>query len=194
LHLLDRFSAKKSVSHDLDSQEIDLHQCLSEFHALLEEEKKLSRKDTSSGFIDDRKNVAIKKIVGDVESALSLHLDRSMKSSNVEKGSDPTDSLLLAMADANQQNDLLLDREQGILLLQQDIGKLHSIFTEFAHNVETQGMLLDNIEANIESAHRSTEAGEIEIREVYRRSKKKSILWVIFFLLVVVALICIIIA
>ena len=75
-----------------------------------------------------------------------------------------TDSLLQSLAQADLEEELLAEREQGIIQIHQDVINLRGLFTQVALHVDQQGVLLDNIESNIESTAQQAQGTAEELR------------------------------
>ncbi|EER18479.1 hypothetical protein Pmar_PMAR005422 [Perkinsus marinus ATCC 50983] len=72
---------------------------------------------------------------------------------------DPTDALLLSMAELDLQEDIIREREEGIRNIHSDIVAIRGLFQEVAWHVSEQGQVIDNIETNMgQAAHRTGQA------------------------------------
>ncbi|EIE21609.1 snare-domain-containing protein [Coccomyxa subellipsoidea C-169] len=94
-----------------------------------------------------------------------------------------------------QYNEALIDeRDQGIAEISQQIGEVNEIFQDLAVLVNDQGLMLDDIESNIErTADRTRAAGSELVRaERYQRSSRNKmclILLIVAFVLAVIVLV-----
>ncbi|KAK5575991.1 hypothetical protein RB653_007127 [Dictyostelium firmibasis] len=87
--------------------------------------------------------------------------------------------------------DYITDRHNDILKLEQSIRELHQLFLDMAVLVETQGELLNVIEANIGSAVLDTREGTDNLREankLHKKSRKK-----MYILLVIVSIVLVVV-
>jgi len=86
--------------------------------------------------------------------------------------------------------DYIQDRHNDILKLEQSIAELHQLFMDMAVLVETQGELLNQIEANVESTVLNTKEGVENLAEanrLHKKSRKKLFILLIIVIIVLVA-------
>jgi t-SNARE complex subunit (syntaxin) len=126
---------------------------------------------------------ALQSLVAELDQTLQGHLDlersalesrrsRLIEDDNqvIEPSAAITDSLLRSLAEADLREEILAEREQGILQIHQDVLNLRGLFSQVALHVDQQGVLLDNIEANIESANVQATSASNELRRTERAS------------------------
>lgn len=88
---------------------------------------------------------------------------------------------------------LIEEREQGIEAIQLQIGEVHEIFQDLAVLVREQGVMIDDIEMNIESSHSATLQANKQLSKAASSQKSNSslacLLFVLFGVAFVIALI-----
>ncbi|KAM9995537.1 hypothetical protein ACTFIY_001734 [Dictyostelium cf. discoideum] len=87
--------------------------------------------------------------------------------------------------------DYIQDRHNDILKLEQSIAELHQLFLDMAILVETQGELLNQIEANVESTVLNTKEGVENLAEANRQHKKSRKKMYILLIIVAIVLVAI---
>ncbi|CCC70958.1 hypothetical protein NCAS_0G00710 [Naumovozyma castellii] len=81
---------------------------------------------------------------------------------------------------AYQQN-LIQERDREITNIEQGITELNEIFKDLGAVVQQQGLMVDNIEANLYSVHDNTQMASKELNRA-RRSQKVSTKWCLYLL------------
>ncbi|KAH7388502.1 hypothetical protein KP509_16G078800 [Ceratopteris richardii] len=69
---------------------------------------------------------------------------------------------------------LIEERDQGIEAIQQQIGEVHEIFKDLAVLVREQGVMIDDIEANIESSHSATVESNKQLSKASKSQRSSS--------------------
>jgi len=85
-------------------------------------------------------------------------------------------------------NDALIqDRQQGIKEIAKTVQEVNEIFTDLAHLVNEQGVLIDNIETNVEASVQHTSKGVVELRKAsdYQKSARTKMCCLALILLIV---------
>ncbi|KAK5963661.1 SNAP receptor PEP12 PWA37_003986 [Arxiozyma heterogenica] len=72
------------------------------------------------------------------------------------------------------QQNLIRERDAEIQNIEQGINELHEIFRDLGTVIQQQGVLVDNIEANIYSAVDNTQKGSKELHKAMLSQKKQS--------------------
>lgn len=139
------------------------------------------------------------KSLNELESVMLLHIEdeqydilkRRSHSSFVDDQNiqtDPTDSMLVSLAEAEAQEDIIKEREEGIIQIQKDVRNLRGLFQDVAYHVNQQTALIDNIEANLVTAIDRTSGtnNELRITNHNTRTGTKSYLVALALLLVIV--------
>lgn len=69
---------------------------------------------------------------------------------------------------------IIEEREQGIKEIQQHIGEVNEIFKDLAVLVHEQGIMMDDIDSNINSAYSATGQAKIQLSHASRAQKSNS--------------------
>ncbi|EGC29034.1 hypothetical protein DICPUDRAFT_93226 [Dictyostelium purpureum] len=88
--------------------------------------------------------------------------------------------------------DYIQDRHNDIVKLEQSIAELHQLFLDMAVLVETQGELLNQIEANVNSTVLNTKEGVENLAEanrLHKKSRKKMYIILIIVVIIVIAVV-----
>jgi len=102
---------------------------------------------------------------------------------------------LMQIENEREFNDSLIqDREEGIKQIESSIKEVNEIFTDLAHLVVEQGVMIDNIESNVESAAHNTTEGVVELRKAsdHQKSARSKMCWLALIIAIVAAVIAII--
>ncbi|XP_043707698.1 syntaxin-22-like isoform X1 [Telopea speciosissima] len=86
---------------------------------------------------------------------------------------------------------IIEEREQGIKDIQQEIGQANEIFRDLAVLVHEQGVVIDDIQSNIEASSAATTQAKVQLSKAHKNVKSRSswCWWVlVIFVLVVVIL------
>ncbi|GLJ11919.1 hypothetical protein SUGI_0180220 [Cryptomeria japonica] len=108
-----------------------------------------------------------------VASELNLSTDKSREDQALLVESRRQEVLQL-------QNDVIFneviieEREQGIKEIQQHIGEVNEIFKDLAVLVHEQGVMIDDIDSNINGAHSATGQAKIQLAHASRAQKSSS--------------------
>lgn len=96
----------------------------------------------------------------------------------------------LALEHEQQFNDMLIqDREQDIRAIEKTVLEVNEIFVDLSRLVVDQGVLIDNIESNVEKANAQVDTGVSELRQAseYQKSARTKLCILALIVLVVVA-------
>lgn len=102
---------------------------------------------------------------------------------------------LLQIENEREFNDSIIqDREEGIKKIEGTIREVNEIFTDLAQLVNEQGIMIDNIESNIESTAHNTAEGVVELRKAsdHQKSARSKMCWLALIIAIVAAVITII--
>jgi len=88
---------------------------------------------------------------------------------------------------------LIEEREQAIEEIQQQIGEVHEVFKDLATLVHAQGVIIEEIDTNIENSAEATKEAKREVAKADKTQKSNSsllcILMVIFGVVLLVVII-----
>lgn len=113
-------------------------------------------------------------------------LPSSYTASEVDVASDKTQDQRALLVESRRQEVLLLDneiifneavieeREQGIQEIQSQIGEVNEIFKDLAVLVHDQGIMIDDIESNIESTHAATGQAKGQLAKASKMQRSNS--------------------
>jgi len=99
---------------------------------------------------------------------------------------------LLQIENEREFNDSIIqDREEGIKKIEGTIREVNEIFTDLAQLVNEQGIMIDNIESNIESTAHNTAEGVVELRKAsdHQKSSRNKLCCLALIIAVVAALV-----
>ncbi|XP_043693917.1 syntaxin-22-like [Telopea speciosissima] len=132
-------------------------------------------------------------------------LPSSYTESEIDVGSDKSPEQRALLVETRRQEVLLLDneivfneaiieeREQGIKEIQQQIGEVNEIFKDLAVLVHDQGVMIEEIDSNIEGSHAATAQAKSELAEASKTQKANSslacLLLVIFGIVLLIVII-----
>ncbi|KAF4671354.1 Nin1 binding protein [Perkinsus chesapeaki] len=159
-HMLDRMRqlAGDDADKQLEEQRLrdslgsllsSVDQLLSSF--LVSEERTLQKERVRADEIDEGIRSSSKQ---QYPSYASTSNTRTPEAADVDSQAqeDPTDALLLSMAELDLQEDIIREREEGIRNIHSDIVAIRGLFQEVAWHVTEQGQVIDNIETNMGQA------------------------------------------
>lgn len=91
---------------------------------------------------------------------------------------------------------IIEERDQGIKDIQQQIGEVNEIFKDLAVLVHEQGVVIDDIDSNIESAYATTTQGNVQLVKATKSQKSNSSLmcWLLVAFGVILVVIVIVLA
>ena len=138
------------------------------------------------------------KSLNELESVMLLHIEEEQQDINSRRSQsnlpddetihhDPTDSMLVTLAEAEAQEEIIREREEGIIQIQKDVRNLRGLFQDVAYHVNRQTYLIDNIEANLVTATDRTARTNEELRVTNANTRRgtKSYLMALALLLVI---------
>jgi len=90
---------------------------------------------------------------------------------------------------------LIADREQGIKEIEKTVVEVNEIFRDLSHLVQEQGVMIDNIESNIEESVVKTTDGVEELRKAneYQKSSRNKMCCLALIILIVAAIIVLVV-
>ena len=207
--LRDSAIAVMSSGNDRPAQTAALHEIVQDFrqnsqrtHLLLAEYGASVGVDRVKQAQLNRFSVNLQTLIAELDQAMRVELQnqesdlRERRSYRMDEdfARSPddhlTDHLLHQLAEADLAEEILAEREEGIRQIQQDVASLRSLFGQVAFHVNQQGVLLDNIEANVDSAAENTGDANTQLRQTYetgysQRRLNKCLLFFGLFLCVV---------
>ncbi|XP_042506459.1 syntaxin-22-like [Macadamia integrifolia] len=132
-------------------------------------------------------------------------LPSSYTESEIGVGTDKSPEQRALLAESRRQEVLLLDneivfneaiieeREQGIKEIQQQIGEVNEIFKDLAVLVHDQGVVIEEIDSNIEGSHAATAQAKSQLAKASKTQKSNSsltcLLLVIFGIVLLIVII-----
>ncbi|PIA58651.1 hypothetical protein AQUCO_00500537v1 [Aquilegia coerulea] len=138
-------------------------------------------------------------------SPVEKKVPSSYTASELDINSDRNPEQRSALVESRRQEVLLLDneivfneaiieeREQGIQEIQQQIGEVNDIFKDLAVLVHEQGVMIDDIDSNIESSHAATAQAKSQLVKASKTQKSNSsltcLLLVIFGVVLIIVMI-----
>jgi len=145
----------------------------------------------------------ISKVAGDKERVHPVPKQNTRNSQPVfveESQSSPKIGLLETSKLQQIENDrifndqLIQQRDQDIRQIEQTVVQVNEIFRDLAHMVDEQGVMIDNIQSNIEDSHSSTTRAVEELRSAstHQRSARSKMCWIALILLVIVVIIVVV--
>jgi SNARE domain len=190
----------KETHHQLQAvlhKEVEAFRSLgdSTFHQL-EDMRSLARSHLDQ-FEYQRLSSNLVKALNELEAVMLRHIEdeqheidsrRSLSHVPEEQQAqqDPTDSLLVSLGEVEAREDIIREREEGIIQIQKDVRNLRGLFQDVAYHVNQQGTLIDNIEANLISATERTGQANEELIVTQASSRKNTKNYIIALLLLLV--------
>ncbi|KAL5724912.1 Syntaxin-22 [Ranunculus cassubicifolius] len=129
----------------------------------------------------------------------------SYAGSDLEAGSDRNGEQHMALVESKRQEVVLLDneivfneaiieeREQGIQEIQNQIGEVNEIFKDLAVLVHEQGVMIDDVDTNIQNSHAATLQAKSQLAKASKTQRSNSsltcLLLVIFGVVLIIVMI-----
>jgi len=90
---------------------------------------------------------------------------------------------------------LIADREQGIKEIEKTVVEVNEIFRDLSHLVQEQGVMIDNIESNIETSVVKTSEGVEDLRKAneYQKSSRNKMCCLALIILIIAAVIVVVV-
>ena len=106
-----------------------------------------------------------------------------------------TAQIALVSSQKNKAKDLMIDIQEQhnqVLKIEKSIYDLQQLFVDVKSLVQAQDLIINNIEANVNSTEMYTEKGIRQMRNAVKRQKKwrKFVLWTMFILIVIGGIVC----
>ena len=190
-----------NANEDLQSTHANLHEEFESFRQLgdktyhLVEDMRVLATTQMDHFEYKRLSASLAKSINDLESLMLRQIEDEQRDiiarrSTVHDSStspDPTDELLVSLAQVEAQEEIIREREEGILLIQRDVVNLRGLFQSVAYHVGQQGAVIDNIEANLVSATERTRVANSELRVTNESTQRKNVsyCYLLVFLIIV---------
>jgi hypothetical protein len=193
-------TVSKQVPPFIHEMVVSFRSCANQALAILDESKSTISTPLQS-FEYKRLHTALAKEINELESALVHFVQKEQRFSTalrsetdrVFEQQDPTDALLIKLAEVTEQEAIIKQRETDIFAIQKDVSVLRGLFQEVAYHVNEQGVLIDNIETNLTSASSNAEGAVSELNTTERyaagsSSQSRSFICVIVGFLVILAI------
>ncbi|EGC38378.1 hypothetical protein DICPUDRAFT_148991 [Dictyostelium purpureum] len=92
------------------------------------------------------------------------------------------------------QNSIIQERDEGIRKIEQSIVEINEIFLDLSNIVAEQGVMINTIEASLESTAMNTKEGVVHLQKAsqHQRSSRTKMCWIALILLIVAAVLGII--
>ncbi|KAF4728721.1 hypothetical protein FOZ63_002720, partial [Perkinsus olseni] len=188
----DKQLEEQRLRDNLGSLLSSLDQLLSSF--LVSEERTLEREKVRADQIDEGIRASAQKYPSYASTShtgmvdLAADNDRA-QGQQQQQQEDPTDALLLSMAELDLQEDIIRERQEGIRSIHSDIVAIRGLFQEVAWHVSDQGQVLDNIETNIGQAALRTGQANHELAIANERVRKNMYWYVCYVITIVIIVI-----